>query len=201
MQARRCARSVPGLFAGQCQFGSGLSRCLGRQALVVGWCPVYSGWEEAAAAGWRCRIDGVSVLVDDYVVVEPTQQDQQVGVVVTAVGLVNNVVRFEAVAGGAPVGLTTPVPEEDVVTGPGRDPVPISGDCFEPVSVDQSGLGVPNTEDLLEGVGTYFDPRPSSSPSLTRGAGTFASVNEDMSREPTRRRPICINWSEVIESQ
>ena len=93
-------------------------------------------------------------MVDDDVVVEPAQQDESFRVVVAAVSLVNNVVGFESVAGGAAVRLAAAtVAVEHEVPDALRDPVPISGYGFQAVSVDEGRLSLPDTEDLAEGVG------------------------------------------------
>lgn len=64
------------------------------RALPVGWGSGGAGGEEASSAGWRMGVDPESVLVDDDMVVEPTHEHEAVWVVVAAVGLVDDVVRF-----------------------------------------------------------------------------------------------------------
>lgn len=56
--------------------------------------------------------------MNDYVVVEPTQQHEPFWINVAAIGAVDDVMGFESVAGGAAVGLAAAVAEEHVVPGP-----------------------------------------------------------------------------------
>ena len=79
-----------GLALGQvAAWGEGLSpvgaEWAGRGPSAVGWCSGGAGGEEASPFRWRVRVDGEAELVDHYVVVEPTQQCEVLGVVVAAV--------------------------------------------------------------------------------------------------------------------
>ena len=72
------------------QVGMWLS-LLGGFVLLLGGVPLFGGWgagdawwEEASSLGWGLGVDGEAVLVDDYVVVEPAQQGESVGVVGSA---------------------------------------------------------------------------------------------------------------------
>ena len=116
------------------------------------------GARNRPSAGWRVGVDGVSVLVDDDVVVEPAQQHEPVWVVVAAVGLVDDVVGFEAVAGGAAVALAATIAEEHVVADALWEAVTVGGDCLQSVWVDEGGLGVTNAEDLARVLGPTLIP-------------------------------------------
>jgi hypothetical protein len=120
------------------------------------------------------------LLVDDDVVVEPTQQSQPVGVVATTVALGGDVVGFEAVAAGTAVGGAGSVPVEDVVAGPVGYAVPICGYCFQPVDIYKCGLGFAHTEDLFKGVGSDFEPGAGDCPGFASAVVAFGGVDEDL---------------------
>ena len=131
VQARRCTGMVPDWLAFE-RWGESELRSEG-SALRRRRRSGDSGREEPSSAGWRVGVDGVSVLVDNDVVVEPAQQHEPVWVVVAAVGLVDDVVGFEAVAGGAAIALAAAIAEEHVVADALWEAVTVSGDCLQSV--------------------------------------------------------------------
>ena len=139
------------------------------------------------------------MLVDNDVVVEPAQQHKPVWVVVAAVGLVDDVVGFEAVAGGAAIALAAAIAEEHVVADALWEAVTVGGDCLQSVRVDEGGLGVTNAEDLRQGVGADFDPGTGGGSCFSVGALALGGVYEDVSREAARCGPIRVERRHAVE--
>ena len=169
-----------------------------RQVLPVGWGAGYSGGEEASSAGWRLGIYAKAFLVDDDVVVEPAQQHEPIWVVVAAVGLVDDVVGFEAVAGGAAVCLAAAVAVEHVVADTARESVTVGRHNFETVCVDEGGPGFTDAEDLAKGVGPDFDSGTGGGSGFSLGALTFGGVYEDVGRETPRCRHVRLGWRGLV---
>ncbi len=153
--------------------------------LVVGWVGAGVGWVEAAAVGWCVGIDGVALLVDDDVVVEPAQQGEVGGVVGAVLGSGEDVVDFEAVAARAAVcGAGSVVAVVDVVAGALRYAVSIGAYPVQVVCGDEGGGGFAGTEDLFQCVGADRDPGLGDGPGFASGGGGVVGGDEAVGLQP-----------------
>ncbi len=146
---------------------------------------VVVGWEELAAVGWAGGVDPMAELVNDSVVMEPTEGGEVRRVVGAAPGSVDDVVGLEPVAGATAGDSARPVSSQHEPSQSGWNrlggrpdgqggAVGAKGDDFDGAV----------TQDLLEGLGS--DPRPGhdGDSGLAVGSGGGAGVAEDGDGHP-----------------
>lgn len=134
--------------------------------------------EEASSLGWGVGVEAMSKTMGNHVMVEPAQRGEVVGVVITAVGTLANVVGLKSVAAPTPVdGATTITPCDETADRWCDGTGPVRGSDGFPIH-DSDELDPPSAQDPFQYTRSDSGSELDLGTSLTLTAVCQLSVNK-----------------------